>query len=79
MRNSKPQCFHVSGQYSTGNQKLQENIYLKPEESPEDKWFCILNNMGLPYDIEILSGLSFLGSKFCNVSINSIKGMLLSE
>ena len=63
-----------------GNEKFQGNIYLKPEESPEDKWFCIVNNMGLPYDLyKILSGLSFLGSKFSNVSINSNKGMLLSE
>ena len=64
-----------------GNEKFQGNIYLEPEESPEDIWFCIVNNnMGLPYDLyQILLGLSFLVSKFSNGSINSNKGMLLSE
>ena len=55
--NANPQCFCVTGKNFMGNEKFQGNIYLKPE----DKWFCIVNNMGLPYDLyEILSGLSFL-------------------
>ena len=72
MRNAKPQCFHVSGKNFTGNEKFQGNIYLKPEESPEDRWFCVVNNMMSPYDLyEILSGFSFLVSKFSNLSIYS--------
>ena len=70
MRNAKPQCFHVSGKNFTGNERLQVNIYLKPEESPEYRWFCAVNNMMLPYDLyEILSGFLFLVSKFSNLSI----------
>ena len=70
MRNAKPQCFHVSGQNLTGNQKLQENIYLKPEESPEDKWFCLVDYVMYSFDLyEILSGFSFLVSKFSNLPI----------
>ena len=70
MRNAKPQCFHVSGKNFTGNEKFQGNIYLKPEESPEDRWFCVVNNMMSPYDLyEILSGFSFLVSKFSNLSM----------
>ena len=73
MRNSKLQYFHVSGQNSAGNQKLQGNIYLKPEESPENRWFCIVNNVMLPYDLyEILSGFAFLVSKFSNLSNNLV-------
>ena len=69
MRNAKPQCFHVSGKNFMGNEKFQGNIYLKPEESPEDRWFCVVNNMMSPYDLyEILSGFSFLVSKFSNLS-----------
>ena len=73
MRNAKPQCFHVSGKNFTGNAKFQGNIYLKPEESPEDMWFCIVNNMMSPYDLyDILSGFSFLVSIFINLSIMSL-------
>ena len=69
MRNAKPQCFHVSGKNFTGNEKFPGNIYLKPEESPEDRGFCIVNNVMSPYDLyEILSGFSFLVSKFSNLS-----------
>ena len=69
MRNAKPQCFHVSGKNFTGNEKFQGNIYLKPEESPEDRWFFIVNSVMSPYELyEILSGFSFLVSKFSNLS-----------
>ena len=67
MRNAKPQCFHVSGKNFTGNEKFQGNIYLKPEESPEDMWFLFVNGVMSPYELyEILSGFSFLVSKFSN-------------
>ena len=70
MRNAKPQCFRVSGKNFTGNEKIPENIYLKHEESPEDRGFCIGNNVMSPYDSdEILSGFSFLVSNFSNLSI----------
>ena len=69
MRNAEPQCFHVSGKNFTGNEKFQGNIYLKPEESPEDRWFFIVNSVMSPYELyEILSGFSFLISKFSNLS-----------
>ena len=59
MRDAKPQCFHVSGKNATGNEKFQGNIYLKPEESPEDRWFFIVNSVMSPYELyEILSGFS---------------------
>ena len=71
MRNAKPQCFHVSGKKFTRNEKFPGNIYLKPEESPEDRGFCIVDNVMSPYDLyEILSGFSFLASKFSNLSIS---------
>ena len=61
MRNAKPHPFHVSGKDFTGNEKFQGNIYFKPEESPEGRWFWVVNNMMSPYDLyEILSGFSFL-------------------
>ena len=42
---------------------------LKPEESPEDREFCIVNNMMSPYDLyEILSGFPFLVSNFSNLT-----------
>ena len=70
MRNAKPQSFHVSGKNFTGNEKFQGNIYLKPEESPEDRWFFIVNSVMSPYELyEILSGFPFLVSKFSNLSI----------
>ena len=70
MRNAKPQRFYVTGKIFTRKEKFQGNIYLKPEESPEDRWFCIVNNVMSPYDLyEILSGFSFLVSKFSNLSI----------
>ena len=73
MRDAKPQCFHVSGKNFSGNEKFQGNIYSKPEKSPEDKWFFIANSVMSPYELyEILSGFSFLVSKFSNLSINSI-------
>ena len=54
----------------TGNEKFPGNIYLKPEESPEDGEFYIVNNVMSPYDLyEILSGFSFLVSNFSNLSI----------
>ena len=71
MRDAKPQCFHVSGKNFTGNEKFPGNIYLKPEESPEDRGFCIVNNVMAPYDLyEILPGFSFLVSNFSNLSNN---------
>ena len=70
MRNSIPQCFHVSGQNSTENQKLQGSITLKPEESPEDKWFCLVDYVMYSFDLyETLSGFSFLVSKFSSLPI----------
>ena len=70
MRNSKLQYFHVSGQNSAGNQKLQGNIYLKPEESPENKWVCLVDYVMYSFDLyEILSGFSYLVSKFSNLPI----------
>ena len=72
MRNAKPQCFHVSGKNFTGNEKFSGNIYMKPKELPEDRGFCIVNNAMSRYDLyEILSSLSFLVSKFSNLSINN--------
>ena len=69
MRNAKPKCFHVSGKNFMRNEEFQRNIYLKPEESPEDRRFCIVNNVVSPYDLyEILSGLSFLVRKLSNLS-----------
>ena len=63
----------MSGKNFTGNEKFQGNVYLKPEESPEVRWFCVVNNMMSPYDLyEIPSGFSFLVSKFSNLSIVSI-------
>ena len=80
MRNAKPQCFHVSGKNFTGNEKFQGNIYLKPEESPEDRWFCVVNNMMSPYDLyEILSGFWFLVSKFSNLSKKAFFHLLISH
>ena len=78
MRNAKPQCFHVSGKNFTGNEKFPGNIYLKPEESPEDRGFCIVNNVMSPYDLyEILSGFSFLVSKYSHLSIiKNISGII---
>ena len=70
MRNAKPQYFHVSGKNFTGNEMFPGNIYLRLEKSPEDRWFCIVNNVMSPYDLyDILSGFSFLVSKFSNLSI----------
>ena len=69
MRNAKPQCFQGQGRILQENEKFQGNIYLKTEESPEDRWFCVVNNLMSPYDLyEILSGFSFLKSKFRNFS-----------
>ena len=69
MCNAKPQCFHVAGKNFTGSEKFPGNIYLKPEKSPEDRWFCIVNYVMSPYDLyDILSGFSFLVSKFSNLS-----------
>ena len=69
MRNAKPQCFHVAGKNFTGSEKFPGNIYLKPEKSPEDRWFCIVNYVMSPYDFyDILSGVSFRVSKFSNLS-----------
>ena len=39
MRNPNPQFSHVSGNSFAGNKQFQENIYLKPEVSPEVSWF----------------------------------------
>ena len=70
MCNAKPQCFHVSGKNFTGNEKFSGNIYLEPEESPEDRGFCIVNNVMSPYDLyKILSGFLILVSKFSNLSL----------
>ena len=70
MRNANPLCFSVSGKNFTGNEKFQGNIYPKPEESPEDKWIFIVNNVMSLYDLyEIHSGFSFLVSKFSPLSI----------
>ena len=45
-------------------------MYLKPEESPEDRGSCIVNNVMSPYDLyEILSGFSFLVNNLSNLSI----------
>ena len=78
MRNAKPQCFHVSGKNFAGNEKFPGNIYLKPEISPVDRGFCIVNNVMSPYDLyEIFSGFSFLVSKFSNLSIISVKMCLI--
>ena len=71
MRIAKPQCFRVSGKNFTGNENFPGNIYLKPEESPEDMWFFIVNSVMSPYELyEILSGFSFFISKFSNLSNN---------
>ena len=57
----------VQNSRQRGNLNL--SIYLKPEESPEDRWFCVVNNMMSPYDLyEILSGFLFLVCKFSNLS-----------
>ena len=34
----------------TGNQELQGNDSLKPEESPVHRWFCIVSYLMSPYD-----------------------------
>ena len=69
MRTAKPQCFHLSGKNFTGNEQFQGNIYLKPEESAEYRWFCVVNNVMSPYDLyERLSSFSFLVSKFSNLT-----------
>ena len=61
--------FHVSGKNLTGNEKFQGNIYLKPEELPEDRWFFIVNSVMSPCELyEILSGFSFHVSKFSHLS-----------
>ena len=53
-----------------GKREFSGNNYLKPEESPEDRWFCIENNLMSPYNLhEILSGFSFLVSNFSHLSI----------
>ena len=42
-----------------GNEKFQGNIYLKPEKSPEDRWFYIVNCVMPFYDFyEIFSSFS---------------------
>ena len=70
MRNANPLCFSVSGKNFTGNEKFQGNIYPKPEESPEDKWIFIVNNVMSLYDLyETISGFLFLVSKFSNLCI----------
>ena len=53
MRNPKPQFSCVSGKSFTGNKQFQENIYLKPEESPEDIWFIIVHNLKSPLDLHV--------------------------
>ena len=74
MCNAKPQCFHVSGKNFTGDEEFPGNIYLKPEESPEFRGFCIGNNAMSPYDLyKILSGFSFFIRKFSNLSIVNIQ------
>ena len=53
-------------------QKFQGNIcmIMKPEESPDDTWYCMMNFVMSPYDFyEILSGFSLFISKFSNLSI----------
>ena len=54
MHNAKPRCFHVSGKSFTGNEKFQGNICPKPEGSPEDRWFCIMDNVVSPYDLDYM-------------------------
>ena len=74
MRNAKLQLFHVSGKNFKGNENFQGNVYLKPEKSPEDSRFFIVNNVMSPYDLyDILSVFSFFVSKFSNLSIVMIK------
>ena len=69
MRNAKPQCFYVLWKKFTGNEKFLGNIYLKPDESPEDSWLCIVDDVMSPYDLyEALSCFLFLVSKFRNLS-----------
>ena len=42
-----------------GNEKFQGNIYLKPEELPEERRYCIVKNVMSPYDLyETLSRFS---------------------
>ena len=37
MRNAQHQCSRVLGKNFTGNEKFQGDVYVKPEESPEDR------------------------------------------
>ena len=39
----------VSVKNFMGNE-FQGNANVKPEESPEDRWFCIVNNVMSPYE-----------------------------
>ena len=52
----------MSGKNFTENEKFQGNNYLTPEESPEDGWFCIVNNVMSPYDLYDILSLRFLVS-----------------
>ena len=46
---------------------IQGNVYVKPEESPEIRFFCIVNKHDDLYKTP--SGFSFLISKLSNLSI----------
>ena len=76
MRNAKPRCFYVSEKNFTGSEEFQGNIYLKPQESPEGRWTCILEDVMSPYDLyENLSG--FLRS-LANLATSLIMGLKLN-
>ena len=54
------------------SQKFQGNIcmIMKPEESPDDTWYCVMNFVMSPYNFyEILSGFSLFISNFSNLSV----------
>ena len=45
-------------------------MIMKPEESPDDTWYCVMNFVMSPYDFhEILSGFSLFISNFSNLSV----------
>ena len=62
--------FMCQGRILRETRSFREMFYLKPEESPKDRWFWIVNNVMSLYDLyEIHSGFSFLVSKFSPLSI----------
>ena len=69
-----PMFLCITEEFYRKTRSFQGNIYLKPEESPENTLFCIVYYMMLPYDLMKLFQLScFSKANFSNSS-SSIKG-----